>query len=175
MLPITLQGGKHKQHKRLTTEGLIIKQHAGVSKLLAKAKRGFSPYQNTKYIFKQIMGPLQATIATSLIYFDNNDEPPSGLTKGNMERVVANPLLLDETLNRFYPCLEVKVFFRLREMVLEPVISDSSSHPLVIVSPREPLGLPTPHNISFKSFRNFLPLKQYRKKPLLVVYSLNVI
>ena len=86
MLPVTPQGDKHKQHKRLTIEGPITQQHAGVSKLLAKAKRGFSLYHNTKYIFKQIMVPLQETIASVLIYFDINDEPPSGLTKGNMEK-----------------------------------------------------------------------------------------
>ena len=56
------------------------------------------------------MSRLQATIATLLICFDNNDDLPPELTKGNTQNVVANPLLLDETLNSIYCCSEVKVF-----------------------------------------------------------------
>ena len=59
------------------------KTACGIKKNIGQSKKGFSPYQNTRDNFEQIMSPLQATIATLLICFDNNDELPPELTKGN--------------------------------------------------------------------------------------------
>ena len=47
---------------------------------MARDKWDFSPYQNARDTFEQIMHLPQTAIATLLIYFDNKDEPLVNLT-----------------------------------------------------------------------------------------------
>ena len=60
----------------------------------------------------------------------------------------------------------LNVWILIREALLQTVLPTRDLRDLLME-----------HNISFKSFRNFFPLIQYKKKfmPLLVVYNLNVI